>query len=107
MLATLEPMQSLKELQEPEKLFVFSSGTYYPMPTDVNHESLREENRRDCYDDGYEDGQNNPFDHDKDRSCDEYSNSYYTVHDYATLVFNSNSLIYVMRIIDRYSEVAA
>jgi hypothetical protein len=28
----------------------------------VNHQLLQEENRRNCYDDGYEDGKNNPFD---------------------------------------------
>jgi len=43
----------------------------------VNHESLQEENRRNCYDDGYEDGRNNPFDHDRDSGCSDYSSSYY------------------------------
>lgn len=43
----------------------------------VNHESLQEENRRDCYDDGYEDGRNNPFDQERNQGCNEYSRSYY------------------------------
>ena len=43
----------------------------------VNHESLQEQNRRDCYDDGYEDGRNsNSFNKDTDSGCSEYSNSY-------------------------------
>ena len=44
---------------------------------DINHAALEEQNRRDCYNDGYEDGQNNPFDHDRDNGCFDYSNSYY------------------------------
>lgn len=31
--------------------------------TDLEHEALQEENRRNCYDDGYEDGKDNPYDH--------------------------------------------
>jgi hypothetical protein len=42
-----------------------------------SHEQLREQNRRDCYDDGLEDGENsNPFDKDRDSGCSEYSNMY-------------------------------
>jgi hypothetical protein len=42
-----------------------------------NHEALQEENRRACYDDGYEDGRNsNSFDIDRDSGCSEYSSSY-------------------------------
>jgi hypothetical protein len=45
----------------------------------INHESLQEENRRNCYDDGYEDGKNsNSFNNDRDSGCSEYSNSYQT-----------------------------
>lgn len=44
---------------------------------DISHESLREENRRDCYDDGYEDGQNNPFDHDRNNACYNYGRTYF------------------------------
>jgi hypothetical protein len=43
----------------------------------IHHESLQEENRRNCYDDGYEDGKNsNSFNTDRDSGCSEYSNSY-------------------------------
>jgi hypothetical protein len=43
----------------------------------INHESLQEQNRRDCYDDGYEDGNNsNSFNKDRDSACSEYGNSY-------------------------------
>jgi hypothetical protein len=46
-------------------------------PEDLEHESLQEENRRQCYDDGFEDGQsNNSFDKDRDKGCSEYGNSY-------------------------------
>jgi hypothetical protein len=42
-----------------------------------NHEQLQEENRRQCYDDGFEDGKNsNPYDKDRDKGCSEYSGSY-------------------------------
>jgi hypothetical protein len=35
-----------------------------------NHEALQEENRRDCYDDGYKDGRNsNSFNKDRDSGC--------------------------------------
>jgi hypothetical protein len=44
---------------------------------DINHESLQEENRRDCYDDGYEDGRNNPFDQERSQGCNDYGRSYY------------------------------
>jgi hypothetical protein len=49
-------------------------------PQDIeNHEVLQEENRRACYDDGYEDGRNsNSFDKDRDSGCSEYSSSYET-----------------------------
>jgi len=47
-------------------------------PQDIeNHAALQEENRRGCYDDGLEDGQNNPYDHERGRGCDDYSGSYY------------------------------
>jgi hypothetical protein len=39
--------------------------------------SLGDENMQNCYDDGYEDGQNNPFDHDKNGECIEYQNMYH------------------------------
>src|SRR5919106_2622548 len=47
-------------------------------PQDIeNHEVLQEENRRACYDDGYEDGRNsNPFNKARDSGCSEYSSSY-------------------------------
>ena len=46
-------------------------------PVDLNHEPLQEENRRACYDDGYEDGRNsNSFDKDRDSGCSEYGSSY-------------------------------
>ncbi|MGE5662376.1 MAG: hypothetical protein ACM3X1_09050 [Ignavibacteriales bacterium] len=47
-------------------------------PQDIeNYEALQEENRRACYDDGYEDGRNsNSFNKDRDSACSEYSNSY-------------------------------
>ncbi|HXW12008.1 MAG TPA: hypothetical protein VD694_04540, partial [Nitrososphaeraceae archaeon] len=48
-------------------------------PVDLDHETLQEENRRACYDDGYEDGRNsNSFDKDRDSGCSEYSSSYET-----------------------------
>jgi hypothetical protein len=43
----------------------------------INHESLQEENRRNCYDDGYEDGKNNPFDQDRNQGCSDYGRAYY------------------------------
>lgn len=42
-----------------------------------SHKQLQEENRRNCYDDGFEDGQNNPFDHDRRSGCSDYNDSYY------------------------------
>ncbi|MGH9982586.1 MAG: hypothetical protein ACRD8W_01360 [Nitrososphaeraceae archaeon] len=42
-----------------------------------DHEQLKEENTQDCYDDGYEDGQNNPFDQDRNSKCREYGYSTY------------------------------
>ena len=47
-------------------------------PQDIeNHEALQEENRRACYDDGYEDGKNsNSFNNDRDNGCSEYGNAY-------------------------------
>jgi hypothetical protein len=47
-------------------------------PQDIeNHEALQEENRRGCYDDGYEDGRNSSsFNKNRDSGCSEYSNSY-------------------------------
>jgi hypothetical protein len=44
-----------------------------------SHKQLQEENRRQCYDDGFNDGQNsNPFNKDRDKRCSEYSNLYET-----------------------------
>jgi hypothetical protein len=43
----------------------------------LNHASLYEENRRTCYDDGYEDGKNNPYDHERDFRCEEYGSGYH------------------------------
>jgi hypothetical protein len=46
---------------------------------EIIYQSLQEENRRNCYDDGYEDGKNsNSFNNDRDSGCSEYSNSYQT-----------------------------
>jgi len=43
----------------------------------VNHESLQEQNRRNCYDDGFEDGKiSNSFNKDRDSACSEYGNAY-------------------------------
>jgi len=39
--------------------------------------SLKEANIQDCYDSGYDGGQNNPYDQDKGRSCSEYGGSYH------------------------------
>jgi hypothetical protein len=40
---------------------------------DLNHAAMQEENRRSCYDDGYEDGeQENPVDRDRQWACDEF-----------------------------------
>jgi hypothetical protein len=44
---------------------------------DLNHAALFEENRRNCYEDGFEDGQNNPFDNERDSKCGEFGNTYY------------------------------
>ncbi|MGA9936133.1 MAG: hypothetical protein WBP83_13535 [Nitrososphaeraceae archaeon] len=43
----------------------------------INYDSLKEEITGKCWDDGYEDGRNNPFDHDRNRGCDDYGSSYY------------------------------
>jgi hypothetical protein len=43
----------------------------------VDHGNLREENTSKCWEDGYEDGRNNPFDHNRNRGCDDYGMSYY------------------------------
>jgi hypothetical protein len=46
-------------------------------PQDLEHEALQEENRRNCYDDGYEDGKNsNSFNNDRDSGCSEYGSAY-------------------------------
>ncbi len=46
-------------------------------PQDLEHEALQEENRRKCYDDGFEDGLNdNSFNKNTDSGCSEYSNMY-------------------------------
>jgi len=43
----------------------------------VDHESLQEQNRRDCYDEGFEDGKNsNSFNKDRDSACSEYGSAY-------------------------------
>ena len=48
-----------------------------PDDIDVNHESLQEQNRRDCYDGGFEDGKiSNSFNKDRDSACSEYGNAY-------------------------------
>lgn len=42
-----------------------------------SHEQLQEENRRNCYDDGYQDGNDsNSYDSDRASGCSEYSSSY-------------------------------
>ena len=47
-------------------------------PTDLeSHKRLQEQNRRNCYDDGYEDGSNNSFDQGRNKGCSDYSSSYY------------------------------
>jgi hypothetical protein len=46
-------------------------------PEVMNHKSLKEENRRVCYDDGFEDGLNNPFDHERNNGCNDYGRAYY------------------------------
>jgi len=44
---------------------------------DVDHESLQERNRSDCYDDGFEDGKiSNSFNKDIDSACSEYGSAY-------------------------------
>lgn len=43
----------------------------------INHESLQEENKQNCYDDGYRDGMNNPFNQDRNQGCDDYGRAYY------------------------------
>lgn len=43
----------------------------------LNHASLYEENRRNCYDDGYKDGRDNPFDQERSYRCGEFGNPYY------------------------------
>ena len=46
-------------------------------PVSLEHEALQEENRRNCYDDGYEDGKNsNSFNNDRDSGCSEYGSAY-------------------------------
>lgn len=46
-------------------------------PEDIDHESLEEENRRNCYDDGFQDGENsNSFNDDRDHACSEYGSAY-------------------------------
>ncbi len=47
-------------------------------PVDLgSHEQLQEENRRNCYNDGYEDGLDNPYNQERGEKCGEYSSSYY------------------------------
>jgi hypothetical protein len=38
--------------------------------------SLEEENRRTCYDDGYEDGKTNTYDREREQSCSEFGDPY-------------------------------
>ena len=46
-------------------------------PVSLEHESLQEENRRSCYDKGFEDGNSSvAFNKDRDHGCSEYSDSY-------------------------------
>ena len=35
------------------------------------------QNRRDCYDDGYEDGLDHPYDHERGSACSEYGRAYH------------------------------
>jgi hypothetical protein len=42
----------------------------------VNPNSLEEENRRTCYDDGYEDGKNNAYDDERRYRCSEFGDPY-------------------------------
>lgn len=41
-----------------------------------NPKSLEEENRRTCYDNGYEDGKNNAYDHERGYRCSEFGDPY-------------------------------
>lgn len=46
-------------------------------PVDTgNPKSLKEENRRTCYDDGYEDGGNNAYDREREQRCSEFGDPY-------------------------------
>jgi hypothetical protein len=46
-------------------------------PVDVgNPKSLKEENRRYCYDDGYKDGKDNTYDHERGYRCSEFGDPY-------------------------------
>jgi hypothetical protein len=45
-------------------------------PTNLHHASLEEENRRDCYDDGYEDGKEDTFDSERNYRCSEFGDPY-------------------------------
>ena len=46
-------------------------------PTDLDHESLKEENTSTCVNDGYEDGKaDRPFNKDRSSACSEYGNTY-------------------------------
>jgi hypothetical protein len=61
-------------------------------PENLEHESLQEENRRQCYDDGFEDGKNsNSFNHDRDHACSEYSRSYETGFSVGCLSIEGNT----------------
>lgn len=42
-----------------------------------NVDDLGNENMDKCWDDGYDDGRNNPFDHDRNNGCRDYQNMYY------------------------------
>jgi len=44
---------------------------------EINNNDLGNENMQGCHDDGYEDGQNNPFNQDRNKGCTDYQNMYY------------------------------
>ena len=48
-----------------------------PVNVQESDDELGDQNRQYCYDLGYEDGRNNPFDQDKNKGCDDYSQAYY------------------------------
>ncbi len=47
------------------------------IPSNLQHAQLQEENRRNCYDDGFEDGNSSlAFNKDRDHGCSEYNSAY-------------------------------